>query len=236
MDVETELDRLYSVPLEKFTEERNAIARSLKDAGDAAGATRVKKLAKPSVGAWTINQLARKHPAEVSELLDVRHELEAADSPAELRDLAGRRREIVARLAALAKRILEDAGHSASHSTVEKISQGLLATGSEEERELLRQGRLTREPASSGLDAFGFSAPVDGERHTASKVSLKTQREVDRLRREAERLQQEAARLEQDASFAEEQARRARSKAEDAGRAADEARARAEEAASAAGL
>src|SRR3712207_1776613 len=107
MDVEAELDRLYSVPLEDFTEERNAIARAAKDAGDDDAAQRVKKLQKPSVAAWAINQLAREHADEVGELFAVRDELEAADSPAELRTLTGRRRDAVARLTSLARDILE---------------------------------------------------------------------------------------------------------------------------------
>lgn len=237
MDVEAELDRLYSVPLEQFVEERNRIAQAVTDSGDSDSAAAIKKLSKPSVAAWALNQVARKHPAEIDELLQVRTELETAGSPTELRTLAGRRRETVARVTTLAKEILEGAGHNASHSTLEKVSQGLLAGGSEEERGLLRRGRLTREPAESGLDAFGMTTEVGQEvEDSAPKVPLKTQREVERLRREAERLQQEAARLAHEAEFAEEQARRTRAQASEAGRAADEARARAEDAAREAGL
>ena len=231
MDLEAELDRLYSLPLDGFTDERNALAKRV----DGAQQKRIKQLKKPSVAAWTINQLAREHPKEVKELLSVRDELERAGSPTELRELSNRRRELVARLTKLAKTILEDSASGASHSTIEKVSQGLLAGGTEEERELLAKGRLTREPSASGLDAFGFDAGA-GVEDTSPRVSLKTQREVQKLRREAERLQQEAARLEQEAAFAEEQARRAREKADAAAEAADEARERADAAAEASGL
>ena len=150
MDLEVALDRLYSVPLDEFTSARNAIAKEAEDGG------RIKQLKKPSVGAWTINQLVRRHPDEIRELFSVRDELEHADSPKELRELSGRRRELVARLTSLARSILEDSPHGASHATLEKVSQGLLAGGTEEERTLLEKGRLTREPSASGLEAFGF--------------------------------------------------------------------------------
>ena len=234
MDVEAGLDRLYSQPLDEFIAARNELAKEIDDPD---GAKRVKQLKKPSVAAWAMNQLARKHKDQVSELLSVRDELEKARSPKELRALSTRRRELVARLTTLAKNVLEGSPHGASHATLEKISQGLLAGGSDEETELLVKGRLTREPTASGLEALGFGADVaEDDEEPARSVPLKTQRAVERLRRDAERLQQEAARLEQEAGFAEEQARRARAKAEEASAAADEARARAEDAATEAGL
>jgi hypothetical protein len=236
MDLEGELDRLYSLRLDEFTSARNAISKAAKDDGDDAAAKRVKSLKKPSVGAWTLNQLARERADEVAELLSIRDELESAGSPQELRDLAGRRRDLVAKLSKFARSILEESEHGASHATVEKVSQGLLAGGDDEERELLRKGRLTREPSASGLEAFGFAVEADGGEDVTPTVSLKDQREVQKLRREAERLQQESAQLEQEAAFAQEQARRAREKADAAAAAADEAREKADRAAEEAGL
>ena len=232
MDLEPELDRLYSVPLDAFTEERNRIAAAAKADGDAPAAQRIKKLVKPSVAAWALNQLARAHPDEVADLFAAREELEHAGSAPELRRLSARRRDVVARLTELARGVLEDSAHGASHATVEKISQALLLGGSDEERELLRRGRLTREPTGSESDVFGLGGdvaePGDGP---ATTVPLKVQREVQRLRREAERLQQEATVLEQEASFAERRATELRAKATDAANAADAARLAADEAA-----
>ena len=232
MDLEAELDRLYSLPLVEFTSARNDIAKRI--GGD--DAEEVKRLKKPSVGAWAINQLARKHPDDLSELLAIRDELERASSSESLRKLSNKRRTVVARLTKLAKRILEDGGHGSSQPTLEKVSQGLLAGGTDEERALMEKGRLTREPSASGLEAMGFDiAPVEPD-DAAPAVSLKTQREVQKLRREAERLQQEAAGLEQEAAFAEEHARRAREKADSAAAAAEAAREAADAAAEKAGL
>ena len=231
MDLQAELDRLYSLPLDEFTSARNEVAKEAE--GDAAKT--VKGLKKPSVAAWAINQLAHKHSKELKELLSVRDELEHAGSPGALRELSNKRRSLVARLTKLAKQILEEAGYGSSHPTLEKVSQGLLAGGTEDERVALEKGRLTREPSASGLDAFGFDVG-GGEEETTPRVSLKTQRKVQKLRRDAERLQQEAARSEQEASFAEEHARRARAKADEAAAAADEARESADAAAEKAGI
>lgn len=236
MDVDSELDRLYSLPLDEFTSDRNAIAKAAKDNGDDDAATRVKALKKPSVGAWTLNQLARKHSDEIAELLSIRDDLERAGPPQELRELTRKRRDLVAKLTKMARSILETSEHGASHATVEKVSQGLLAGGNDEDRELLRKGRMTQEPTSSGLEAFGFGTDLSEESNTSPKAPLKAQREVQRLRREAERLQQESARLAQEAEFADEQARRARGKADRAAEAADEAREKANEAGRTAGL
>jgi hypothetical protein len=232
MDLQAELDRLYSLPLDEFTAARNEIAKN----ADGDDAKAIRALKKPSVGAWAINQLARKHSDDVRELLAVRDELEHASSPGSMRELSNKRRTLVARLTKSAKTVLEEGGHGSSQSTLEKVSQGLLAGGTDEERADLEKGRLTREPSSSGLEALGFGADAAAEEETTPQVSLKTQREVQKLRREAERLQQESARLEQEAAFAEEQARRARSKADEAAAAADEARERAIAAAEEAGI
>ena len=234
MDLESELDRLYAVSLEEFTAERNRLAAALKDSGDADAAQRVKKLGKPSVAAWTLNQLARGNAEEIGDLYATRESLERASSAAELRELSSRRRDLVARLSDLAKQVLNDSSHGASHATVEKISQALLLGGTDEEQELLRRGRLTREPTGSDLDVFGLGGETEEDVEPSSTVPLKVQREVQRLRRDAERLQQEAAALQQEAVFAEHRAVEARAKANEAAEAADAARKAADEAAEAA--
>jgi len=233
VDLDSELDRLYSLPHEEFTSYRNALAKSATAAGDGEAAALVKGLKKPSVGAWALNQVTRVHHDRIRDLLSIRDELERAGSPEQLRELSRRRRDLVAELTRFARSILEGSGHGATSATLEKVTQGLLAGGTAEERDLLDKGRLTREPSASGLETLGFDAAPDED--AAPGISLKVRREIENLRRDAERLQQEAARLEREAAFAEEQARRARTRAESAAAAADEARDRAEIAAEEAG-
>ena len=68
-DVEEGLDRLYSVPLEQFTVERDALARALRS-HDKEAAARVKSLRRPTVTAWALNRLARDSPGELAALFD----------------------------------------------------------------------------------------------------------------------------------------------------------------------
>ena len=67
--LDQEVDRLFELPLEEFTAARNDLAGRLKSEGDAAAAEEVKRLTKPSVAAWTINQLSRQRTDAVGALL-----------------------------------------------------------------------------------------------------------------------------------------------------------------------
>ena len=51
--LDSEIDALYQKPLDEFTAARNTLAKTL--AG--ADAARVRKLPKPTVVPWTVNQL-----------------------------------------------------------------------------------------------------------------------------------------------------------------------------------
>src|SRR4051812_47815199 len=64
-----DLDGLYSAALADFTDARNALAAKLKKAGDDARAKAVKALSKPTVAAWLVNQLARRHAGKLRELV-----------------------------------------------------------------------------------------------------------------------------------------------------------------------
>src|SRR4051795_5167544 len=69
-ELETELDRLYELPLDEFTPPRNELAARLKKAGQGDAAARVKELKKPTVAVWTANQLARREQDEVARLVE----------------------------------------------------------------------------------------------------------------------------------------------------------------------
>ena len=226
MALDDDLDALYAAPLEEFTSARNDLAERLRDAGNAAAATRVKKLQKPNLAAWAINQLARRHPDDVAAALAIRDRLEQADGPQELRELSKERRVVVGRLKATAEQILESEGHSAGAATLDRISQTFLSSGSDEDRDTILQGRLSREVVSSGLEAFGVESLAAAEA-APSKPSAKARREVDRLVKEADDAEAEAQRLTEEAKRLEEEARAAMEAAADARRAAIKIRDRA---------
>src|SRR5438094_10544964 len=59
---------LYGLPLERFTEERNSLAKALRKEGRRDEAAEVAALRKPSVAAWAVNQLVRTQRRAVAEL------------------------------------------------------------------------------------------------------------------------------------------------------------------------
>src|SRR2546423_6341464 len=113
--MEEALDRLYAAPPDRFTVERDALAKSLKTT-DKAAAAAVKSLRRPPVTAWALNQVARNQAADLSALFDAdaalsRSQREGAGRDA-LAEVAGARREIIGRLVRAATRTLAEAGHS----------------------------------------------------------------------------------------------------------------------------
>ena len=64
--LDREIDRLYALPLDEFTARRNELAKRLKKEGEGEAADEVASLVKPSVPAWTINQLARRQKKEAA--------------------------------------------------------------------------------------------------------------------------------------------------------------------------
>ena len=62
MDLSADLDALFQLPLNEFTGARNALASRLQKAGRKEEADHVRRLTKPPVSAWVVNQLFWKEP------------------------------------------------------------------------------------------------------------------------------------------------------------------------------
>jgi hypothetical protein len=149
-------DRLYSLPLEQFTAERNVLAAELRAAGDVREADRVKALRKPTRAAWAVNQLVRAEPDLVEALLGAGGELRQAHRRAasgkraeQLRDAARAEREAVERLVERAGDVL---GARPGPGLEEAIRRTLHAASADESaRELVAAGRLVEELRAVGL-------------------------------------------------------------------------------------
>jgi DNA repair exonuclease SbcCD ATPase subunit len=161
--VDEEIERLYSLPLDQFTSERDSLARKLRDAGDKADADAVKALRKPTVSAWAINQIARKERMKVRSLLVAGEKLRQAHGevlsggqPAVVAEATEAERNAITHLVSSAEKALSEAGHSASQSTLDRIATTLRAAAVEDEgRDLLERGRLQHD-----LDPTGFGPPL----------------------------------------------------------------------------
>jgi hypothetical protein len=240
MNAETDeaLDRLYTAPPDRFTAERDALAKSLKTS-DKAAASAVKALRRPPVTAWALNQVARNHAEDLSALFEADAELNRSQREGAGREAlaeAGRaRREIIGRLVAAATRTLAEAGHPDSPANRDRIARTLAAVAMDAEgRDALARGRLTGDltPGSSWETGFAAEPGAGAEPDEAAAAGRRRdlQRRGEELAAEAKRLGSEASRLEADAAKAEATARIARSVANEARRKADDVAGRAEDA------
>ena len=196
-NLEGELDRLYGLEPEAFIGERDRLVRELRDAGERETAEQVKQLRKPTVGAWTINQLARQERRDVDLLLDAGHRLReahervlAGEDPGRLAEAQRAQRDALAALHKAARRILAETGRSEAALT--QVTATLQAAAvSTEGRELLARGRLTGELEATGFDVL--AAPT-GE--TAKKRTRPRRKPSTRDERRARQAELERMRLE----------------------------------------
>lgn len=240
VSTEQALDELYATALDAFVERRDALAKRLKDEGDAAAAATVKKAHKPTQIAYVLNQLARRHPDEVATLVDVGRELSRAQRKAlrgghatdELREAIAHQREVVGTLTRKTAALMQDldippSGH------LDEIAGALQAAlvdpivGAE-----LEEGRLEKVPAPAA--GFPTTAPLQLVRTEPPKRERRLDgREAARRARDArldEERRQARARAAELAARAADAARAAKEIRADADRLAAEARARAKEA------
>ncbi|MEX2204544.1 MAG: hypothetical protein WD965_10715 [Actinomycetota bacterium] len=223
-ELEGRIDALYALLLDRFTPQRDALAKELQGAGEGEAAKRVKGLRKPVVAAWGLNALARENPEGIRELLDLgtrlrdgqRRALSGGDVEP-LRQATDERRRLVGRLARNAAEILERAGTSAGSHEDDLSSTLDAAAVDEESGELLRSGRLTKplqppvsfgEPGlrvlEGGRGANPAAKSAGPDREDAPERDPEREQEVKRLRRELA----DADRRERSAAAAADRARR----------------------------
>jgi hypothetical protein len=253
--VEQVAGRLYALPLEDFTRERDAAARELRKAKERDAAAVVAKLPKPSQASWVANALARERRDLVDALLDAGDELREAQEAAvagkgaaALRDAAATERAAVDALVTAAAE-LRPGGRKPSAQTLERLRTTLNAAATDDDvRAALDQGRLVED--ASGAGAWGLVAggdvPATAPRPKRAAKVKKDDDAEERAAREAaereerERRQQLEAELrearaerrsrERELERAEKAAGRAAKRLEDALAAADDAREQADEA------
>jgi hypothetical protein len=246
---------LYGLPLEDFTKARDEQARRLRKDGRRGEAEAVKALRKPTVPAWALNQLARRRPDDIRQLLatgarmrEGQAALLAGGDRSSLQRASAEERRLVAELTRAATEILGEeagkAGGKAAETAGERIRSTLHAAALDGQTAAeLEAGRLVREQEAVGL--FG-AAPAAAKPTTASPTTVSPttvrQRRPDRTGRREDTERRRA--LEQELRAAREEEQRARrehagalkateradKRAKDTQRRVDEARAGAEQA------
>src|SRR6185436_1852927 len=112
----------YQLPLEEFTSARNTLART---AG--ADAAEVRKLAKPPLAAWAVNQLYWKRREVYDELVEAAtavrkaHKTILGGRRADLREPAKEHEEALDAALKATLAILRDAGHPATDTTRQTV-------------------------------------------------------------------------------------------------------------------
>jgi hypothetical protein len=236
-------DDLYALDPTAFTAARDRLAADLRKAGDKEAAAEVKALRRPTVTAWALNQLARRHGDEVrlllaasAEVARAQAEASAGGDAATFRRLTKERRELVHRLAAMAVGVLDEREPGSGGGRRDALVSALEAASMDEEGgEALLAGRLAAEPSpASGFGGFLTAAVTAAEgspRAGPSRGEVRAARDrAERARSAAEEAAEAAsaaaekvAALERQLEEARSRAERARAKADEAARAAEEA-------------
>ena len=226
---DAQIDRLYALPLESFTAERNDLAKRLRKEGQRAAADVVAKLPKPSPPAWAVNQLARERPDQLAALLAATDDLRRAHAGTDGEFRAAREAEqrALEALVTSGRDLLAAHGRRPTEATLRRVRATLEAAAADPATRVeLERGRLTHELASSGFDLLAGAIPESRRpnpsgRRGKSRVARPTA--AERGERAAERRRQiEQAR--EAVVHARNRARRLRDEAEDAERAAKRAR------------
>lgn len=181
-------DRLYALPPSEFTAARAAEAAAAKDAGDVPLARDIAKLRRPTVSAWAVNRLAREHPGELAELLEVGERLRAAwqkQDAGEMAELSRRRGEIAGKVGRLARQApgLSPAAGTEVDQTLDAAVVDAEAAGE------VRRGHLVKPLQYSG---FAPAPIARGQPPTRRKKTPEDEEAEARKREEARLL--EAAR------------------------------------------
>ena len=190
-------DRLYAGPLESFTPDRDAAAKEAK--GDPEGgkelAARIKKLKKPSIAAWAINNLVRNESDQIEQVFalagSLREAAEALDGE-ELRALTRQRRQLTNALATTARSLAKDAGVKLTGPVIEQV-EGMVNAAMLDPvaADVVRSGLVISAFTSTGLSEVDVAAVmalpdelgVRAEVAEQPKPDLKVVPEDDRVKR-----------------------------------------------------
>ncbi len=252
--MDAEVKELYAGPLDEFVQRRNALARTLRQAGEREAADEVSSLRKPTVAAWALNQLVRRRPSHLQRFLEVADRLRRMQhqamgsglSSGDMRATISTYRESLEDLSRQATAILQQSGSSAAAHIAEVTASLQAAAVDDEARRQLHEGTVTRPFAAPGLAVLtpGLTAPAaepspgDSEpaasqsRQEEGAATRRARDEARRRRHEAQQrlrgVEQAAERLDRDAASAEKRAQQLARDAAEAAREAHEARQRAD--------
>ncbi len=142
------IDQLYQLSLDEFTAARNALAKE-------SGSAEIKKLEKPNLAAWTVNQLYWRRRQVYDEVVQAAERMRAAykqmlaGKTADVRGAEEIHQEALRAAKQAARTILEESGHSNADALMMPVSETLDALPGEEP-----PGRLTKPLRRMGFNVL----------------------------------------------------------------------------------
>lgn len=212
-------EALYQLPLDEFTPTRNALA---KESGDSS----IKKLEKPTLPAWAVNQLYWRERKLWDEVIKTSTQVRTAykkmleGKDADVRAAETFHAEAMRRAKEAIRRILEEAGSTAGDAVMTPVTETLDALPTTDE-----PGRLTRPLRRTGFEALQGVTITAKAKPILPKPDTKKPApdESDKERRKREADQQELAMNKERLRFAEAAEREAEAAVDRAKRAVERA-------------
>lgn len=197
--LDDQIDHLYQLPLDEFTAARNALA---KETGDAP----VKKLEKPNLAAWAVNQLYWQKRKVYDEVIKTSGQVRTAykqmlaGKSADVRAAEVFHNEAMRKAKDAIRAILESAGNSSADAVMTPVTETLDALPTTDP-----PGRLTKPLRRTGFEALqGVTIAAKPSRPVTKPETTKPaadETEPARKRRETD--QQELAMTKERLRFAE---------------------------------
>jgi hypothetical protein len=206
-DFDTVTAELFGLPPAEFTAARDRRAAEVKQR-DPALATALKKLRRPTVSAWLVNQLARERTTQLQELVSAGTEMRKAQhdgAGTQLRSLSGRRHELIAALVTDAEAIARAGGQPVTPQVKREIESTLEAGSADPETAAdLLAGRLEAPRTAAGFGVEPATVAISGRRaRQTEKPHARTakdrradERAIAAARKQAEQAAAVVARLE----------------------------------------
>jgi hypothetical protein len=223
---------LYGLPLDEFTKSRDELAKELRKGGKKEAAEEVKALGKPSVSAWMINQLARRHPPEMKALVKAGDDLRKAQrgavsgrDPEKLLEATRSHRDRLDDLTSLARHELDAGGQ-----TLQRVAQTLRAGSIDKQAsKALLAGTLATDVEQAGFGPLLSEVPLPASSRARS-AKAKAAPAKQKPRKTPDRTRAQVVKLRQQLQEARKGAREERRRADAAAREAEKAQRSAEKA------
>jgi hypothetical protein len=210
------VDALYGVPLERFVEERDELARQLRREARRDDAARVARQPKPALAAWAANQALRSQEQAARELLAAGAALTQAQravvrgraDTGELREAIERHRRALDRVVEGARQLVDGKGRMLGAATLERVRHTLAAASLDPElADEAKSASLQREHLYTGVGELAptsevrpsrpaSASPSPRQRASASRaVAAHEQREREKRTRRAAQIKAARTRL-----------------------------------------